>query len=681
MASFLLYLLVRIIVPWLGVAAILYWRGREQARQLGVGNGVLVRRAAVGAAVGSVPWILPFLFGTEPALVTIPADTDGAVDEPFLARFPGALGDWGLNGLCALFAGVILIRLEHARLSPPRVLLRAPADPTVVRDGKVRDEVERIANSLGVDPPPVLLRIPSGVWQVGFNAATTDLLRQVVCVTDGALAHSSADDLRFTIAHEMAHIARRAVSWMRAYQFAIVVGAVLATAWISVWLAVAIALTALLLPVPWSHAEEHAADLRAARTVGFEQAIAAIERLELSNSLPYSPRVKRWHRATSTHPTKAQRIAHLARHTDCRVDIDHESLHAQRRVDGLVTAWLVGVGIFVAVAAVTATMQSVAIALLLVTSLAPLAIAGLAVAQSTQWAWQVSAARFPLGPVLAGLAVVIAIPIGAWLHPLSAIGLLLLVIVYLITRRFWSRRRKVLEDALHAHDPATFLVELERAPRRVQGRPWHVQWQALSYEAIGDHERALAVLASAIAKRRGGTGLRFLHALLLRYRDPQAALEEIRELLAVLPHNPYVSTAASAICRRARDLDAALELANTSVTLDPTFANARLSRVRIQVDRGDLEAAERDLARARELSPGGTSLPIAEAHLRIAQGDREGARAALDRARRAVAERPLDAQGQALAEVERMAEGLVDAAHDPSVASDGSRPVDHDQSA
>lgn len=109
-------------------------------------------------------------------------------------------------------AGALLFLLDLLPLAAARRRPRpVPAAPDPAIEGKLGEEVSRLARTLGVPPPPVLF-----LDQDQPILFCTGVRRHAVVVSRGAVRLLDGEELRAALAHELAHLARHdpAASWV-----------------------------------------------------------------------------------------------------------------------------------------------------------------------------------------------------------------------------------------------------------------------------------------------------------------------------------------------------------------------------------------------------------------------------------------------------------------------------------
>jgi tetratricopeptide (TPR) repeat protein len=546
-----------------------------------------------------------------------------------------------------------------------RLAFRKSALP-LVEDTSFLSRVDVLSQQMRVRTPVVrLLKSLTGEQQA--LAFAGGIVAPSLVVTDGILHRLQADERDAVVAHELAHLANHSIWWLVCVTPLALTAAVLSDPFLPAFttLALGAALRSGLFRIVSRHFERDC-DRRAGRVLGFGNMASALRKIHAVHPLRDRGWLSVLIYATTTHPSREERLAALWRAApdDDRPEVDWSDAEERRR----------------RLAAHLATLAWAA-------AITAMAIQGV-LRRDTSWptallvAWVVGVPvvyfagnlrrlrrerrRTSMGrrrwPLLLGIALT-ALMLGfAYIksgavdqEPLGAVPVVALVVVAVIgllaalgfitvesTPAHVPKLRNELLAALHDGDFAQAAAIGADNAERMRKYPDFRHNAALACALGGDYARGVAELRQTTHDHP-----QFVQALLT-----QSALladdGNCAESLALaeqagcrLKGDPEpLLKAAWALWRLGRHEEA--ELATNRVCeIEPDQGISHVILAGIAVERGDEAAARAELVLAERLSPGTPAgkLVAAEAALRF--GSTEEARAAIEQAEAAASAHPL----------------------------------------
>lgn len=539
------------------------------------------------------------------------------------------------------------VRLKHSREELPLVV-----------DEQFNSRVAELAAAIGVRPPVVrLVRSLSGVQEAAAFAG--GLPAPSLVVTDGILHRLAPEERDAIVAHELAHVANGSLWWLTCVTPAAAVGG-LATAGVTGgWFAVlfGLALRVGLLRIV-SRFFERDCDRRAAEVIGFGTMHSALGKIHAAHVLHDTGWRSVLVYATSTHPSRVERLAALELAAPDIESHDGQSsftAYHQRVLAGRIAAAL---WCFV-------MMLSIGGRWLWPTSNWPVALL-IGVLTVPFWplmdAWrrlQRIRKRDRQGgrrKLAALLLVATAVALFVTLNDVFEVPSQSFVLVQLLiaacglgglflyasgAQSGSPRIRQQLLKALQDHDfeaAARIGDEKEHAIRRVPEFRHNV---AVARTLSGDRERGLAELEENTKRYP-----QFVHSLLTLSSfhfdagDYESALQAAARAADRLKKDPAPLVHQAAALWRLGRLDEAESAAVRAIQLEPEDGEVYAVLAGVQIDRGKADGARATLQTAERLSPGLPFVRVVEAEAALRFDGPAEARRAVARAREAARVNP-----------------------------------------
>lgn len=591
---------------------------------------------------------------------------------------PGEPGDWSF--MVTIFVVWNLVYLAMALGRPVRLAFRKEALPAV-EDDALLGRVDELSQRMGIRTPVVRLwKSLSGEQQTLAYAG--GIVAPSLVVTDGILHRLAPNERDAVIAHELAHLANHSIWWLVCVTPLALTAAILSDPFLPEFttLALGAALRSGLLRLVSRHLERDC-DLRAARVLGFRNMASALRKIHAVLPLRDRGWLSMLIYATTTHPSRDERLAALWRAApdgDCPEADWHEAHERRRRlVARLATlAWVATIAATVSQGVLRRdTAWPAALLVVWVAGVPCLHLAGI----SRHWRRErrrTSAGRrrwpIPLGIALTALMLGFVLiksgaadqgPVGV----VTAISMMAVTVIGLLTALGFitvestpahvTEVRNKLLNALHDGDfPRAGRVGRRNLPR-MQEYPDFRHNAALAFALDGDYARGLAELQQTALDHP-----HFVQALLTQsallaeegnYAESLALAQEARSRLKDDPE-PLLKTA-WAQWRLGRHDDAA-ESARHAQEIEPDQGNSHLILAGIAVDRGDEQAAREELERAERLAPGTPAGRLVAAMFALRFGTPEEARVAIEQAEAAAGAHPLALLTRQVATLRRVME-------------------------
>jgi Zn-dependent protease with chaperone function/Flp pilus assembly protein TadD len=566
-----------------------------------------------------------------------------------------SIGEWILPAGVLLVWNWMLLALAIGR---PVRLTHSREELPLVDDEQFNSRVEVLAEAIGVRTPVVrLVRSLSGEQQAAAFAG--GLPAPSLVVTDGILHRLAPEERDAIVAHELAHITNGSLWWLTCVTPVAAVGG-LATAGVTGgWFAVLVGLSlrvGLLRIV--SRFFERDCDRRAGEVIGFGRMHSALSKVHATHVLHDTGWRSVLVYATSTHPSRVERLAALEQAAPDNEQPNGQSIstaYHQRVLAARIAAALWCLVMMLSIGGrwlwPTSNWPVVLLIGVLTVPFWPLMDAWRRLQRVRKRNWQGGrrrlAALFLMAMAVAvyavGLYGVVEVP-SQWFVPvqllIAACGLAGLLL-YGGARSGSTRVRQQLLKALQNHDfEAAVRIgdERERAIRRVPEFRHNV---AVARFLSGDRERGLADLEENATQYP-----QFVHSLLTLSSfhfdagDYESALQAATRAADRLKRDPAPLVHQAAALWRLGRLDEAESAARRAIQLEPEDGEVYAVLAGVLIDRGDADGARAALETAERLSPGLPFVRVVEAEAALRFEGPDAARRAVTRAREAARANP-----------------------------------------
>ena len=556
-------------------------------------------------------------------------------------------------------------------LLPPVRLRGTKEKLPLVTDEPFLQRVRTLAERMRI-PVPLVRLWPSitGTQQALAFAGTLQAPQLVV--TDGILNRLDSAESDAIVAHELAHIANGSL--------------LLFAAVIPISGAVTTAVTFCLplsLALPFgvaffvgfrrmvSRPIEFDCDHRAAQVIGYRTTASALAKIHSVHPVSNTGFVSRLLYATATHPPRDARLAALYDKSPADDRPDGVPDRANIRIHhgmAVVAAWVWGL-VLVGTLAMSIPGYDAGwlIVPLWIIALLPTVLIRMAIQKQVQTARQRTGdkwrllALLGLGSAIAlSLVVLIVVLIFVLNGPVEAgkpdevdsLGLVSGLILFLVIisglglRQLATRKRRKLQ---HAVDVALQLHDFRRVrelclavPKIVQGDHKLRYNQGLAAAITGDRKAAIDELEQLWAdKPRFLLTPLALGELLLDSDQAERATEFVDRIRQQLPNDAAVPLLESRLLRRLGRIDEAQAACERGLKFEPHNGCLCAVSAAIELDRGHLESAEKQIQQALELAPGEPYALVVRAEITARAESPEQARLAVTRAVQAIQANPL----------------------------------------
>jgi len=542
-------------------------------------------------------------------------------------------------------------RLGHLQQLPP------------VSDPAFKARIGELAARLSLRVPLVVETASVG-GAMELHAFTAGMLAPVVVVSDGIVHRLRPAERDAILAHELAHLRHRSVQKYLAAIVLVSIATVLLSGQVPFYLAMlwwlgSLRFTRTLV----GHRDEIAADLAAARCVGFAEAAAALDKVHAAGlQLEPTP----WFHAVLSHPALAVRAFHLARAAPAgereRIDVDAglvlRCIRA-RRIGVLLWTVLLALEVLFGVYGHWDAAAVLGV-LLLVVPLLPY----LAFVRELRDAFQLDGRmvfrrlwrkglRFcaMVASVIGSLMLLHWTPKDSWLVWLPFGLALACILMFTWLGRRARRVRRELQLRLLQRDLPGYLERFGKLKGRWRRQPEHRLQALLVRAALGEREAAVAELQRLQAEWPRFRGAQLWAVLLLGKVDPQRGVVLARDLLAAVPGNAIAEGMLATALRRSGAVDEGWQRIQKVLQRRPKHGSWHAAAARIALVRGDRDGALAALAQAERLDPGGTGTVLARAEVDVATTPAAAA-ASVQRLREVSERLPLAFLGDDLAHLE-----------------------------
>jgi Zn-dependent protease with chaperone function len=541
------------------------------------------------------------------------------------------------TGLALVFGTAVLasflrpVRWKHAKGAPPLV-----DDPAVL--GRMQELAARMGLRL-----PVVRMVHSPSSQKWTIAMVSGLAAPSVLIGDGILHRLSEDECDAIIAHELAHLANRTFWFFALLITAVTVAMVVAAAFVPFWVALGFGFALFVgLHATISRQLELDCDRRAARAMGFRRAASALFKIHADQPFRRSPWLEFLIGATSTHPSRDERLAalHAIAPAEDQPQVEWHPANVRRRqfASALACAvWLLCLAGCLAWARRSPGGWLPAIPLV-VLGMTPTLLLLLGMRRSARrharrtrvgFRWR-TLLGWTLAAVFGGLA--IAIWTG-WLNvtgrpdldEVAAWGLGLAAFLSCSLLQSLDRSlpvKRKLEVAIQSGDYQAGLALGVKHPRIVARSPGLRHDLALVRAVVGERREAIAELEKLC---RDVPKLKQTWITLANlYADEgehERALELATELTQALRNDPAGPILTARALRKLGRLDEAEAAARKVLEKEPELGDAQAVLAGVLLDRGDLAGAREHLAQAERFTPGTTGVSVLAAEIALAAGD------------------------------------------------------------
>jgi Zn-dependent protease with chaperone function/Flp pilus assembly protein TadD len=620
---------------------IFYLIGMRQRRD---GNGTRKRLLAVAFALAVAQ--------AAPVLVTV-ALLNG---RPQLLDSPAVIGV-----ACAIFFANVVVYCSYVIAV---TWMNSKQAPPLLADAAVLERIRELAGRMGVAVPVArLVRSPSS--QQLNEALVAGLAAPTLVLFDGILYRLSEDERDVIIAHELAHIANHTFWWRLLVTVAVSVAVIVASGFLFPPVALALGwglISGALLIL--SRRLELDCDRRAAGAIGHRRAASALWKIHADQPFRRMPVLEFLIGATSTHPSRDERLAAVRRAAppDDQPDVEWDPRLLFRRQ---LASWLAtGVWMLALLGCVLggyAWPRSYWPALPLVgLALTPTALLWLGLRQAHRRRRRLTPKPGTwLGRLTWGVGLVTAVLIAATyfrltdrllgqriddtVQPIALIfgSLTFLGLLFLSSRRRVEELERKIMIAIQSAEYAQALELCEKSPALVAKSHALRHNRALILALLGHKDEAMAeleqLLRDAPAFKLSLMLLAALYSERGRYADALALAET---LTRDLPDEPAGPLAQGWYLRKLGRLDEAEAKARQAQQMEPQAAEVHLALAGVALDRGDHAAAREQLAQAERLSPGTVSGALLAAELALAADDPD-VEAIIEKALAAVRNNPL----------------------------------------
>jgi Zn-dependent protease with chaperone function len=581
------------------------------------------------------------------------------VEDPAAPRQPVATPAGPVDLVAVVGLWLVLLRLGIRNLRLHRV--RFGRDGLREVDPAVTARVTELAAQFGLPPTQVWQAAGSGP-ALAVHAVTGGALVPIIVVGEGVLHRLAPEERDAVIAHELAHVAQHAVLRRIAWHALLALAVVLASGWLPLLVALALALAARGFLDAWvGHGEEVAADLAAGRWVGFAVMASALDKTHAdalqADSVP-------WFHAVLSHPALAVRAYRLrqAAPADLRRAIEVDESHVQRclRARRLAMALWPVLLLLVAVAGAVPAAKHLAVAVGLAVAAIPLAPHLVFVREYSAWlqtdpraVWRWVEAWLPWAVAIASLPLALlarAKDAPLWWLPL-ALGAACAAHA-LRTRLRVGPLRRELNELFANRDFAGYLRRCEALAPALRRQPEQRLQENLARAATGAPMEAAEELLRVASEHRSARYAALWAIVLLRPRDPERAVRVGRDLVARMPGSPLPEALLAGALLYAGAAHEAWPHVERVVQRLPRHGGYHALRSRIALARGDATTAAASLLRAERLAPGDLPTLLARAEADVAAGSATAVES-IARLRAAVQVTPLAFAEVDLARLER----------------------------
>ncbi|MEE9128270.1 MAG: M48 family metalloprotease [Planctomycetota bacterium] len=549
-----------------------------------------------------------------------------------------------MNVLVMFLALVFTLRLGTVALRPVRRALREHGELPKVTDPAVLANVQEIAERMHTKSPRVL-RLGSISGSLTMQAAAGGTVSPVMIATDGVLDRLESAETSAILAHEMGHIVRRSIWFTLVTVILIEVMTVVASGFLfaSISLVLGYALMWAWVKIHGQF-DEPACDLRAARAVGFVAMANALDKIHAANSMPCGAKVRRLFHATQTHPSAAVRLQHLARHAPAeeasllRPDAGEAALqHRTNRIMFGLFALVLAFGIW---AGFDEDLKWYGVGALVLTVLAPWVLVLLACLRRLVYARRIGLLRLPWQKagwflLLVGCVYFTVAGVGQpWAWPTWPALVFGVWLIWRARRRVRLQRR--IRHATRTQDFQEALRLCDLLPRRPRRAPGQRYTRAMLLAADGEDDAALNELESLARDHPRYWAGQLLRCTVTSWRDRQHALEIANQVAAAVPHNPHPLAHQAGCLGWLRRFDEAKTKVQEAIQLDPEDGTLYGLHAAIAIHAGELEVGEELVRETEKRDPGSTLLFLSRARLLLTRGDLEAAGKAVEAAEEAV---------------------------------------------